>query len=898
MSGVLQFALLGLGAGAAYALLGQGLVLIHRGSGILNLAHGAFAMAGAFLFHELHTNHGHGTVESIVISVLVMAAVGAALDQTFLRRLRHGSALARLIATLGFFMVLQAIGILRYGSGATLAQPLFTPNPVHLLGTIVPADRLWLLGIAIAVTLALMAMWRFTRIGWVMAAVSENQLGAAALGWSPERISALTWAIGAGLAALAGILIAPIAELAVTNLSFIVIPALAAALVGGFCSYGWTLVGGLALGIAQSLTTRYVNVTGGADALPFFIIVVLLFVRGTTLPQRGHVADRLPTVGTGIVRPQVALGTLAVAAVVIGVALSPNGLAATMVCLSVATILLSIVVVTGYAGQLSLAQFAVAGIGALVAARLVQSQGWAFPLALVAGVLGGAIVGLVLALPALRTRGIELAVVTLGLGVAVQALVFNSATLTGSVTGTPVGSPSMFGLGLDAGAHPVRYALFTLCGFGFAALVVANVRRGRAGRQMLAVRTNERGAAALGISVAQTKLYAFTIGGALAGLGGIMLAFQTSTVVYDGFDPITSITAVAQAVIGGVGYIAGPLVGATLAPGSIGEAITSGGTGGGKYLPLIAGCALLALLMIDPNGLVPFVRKLAARIVRRPQRAPAFALQPEVAASVVPALTLDVHDLHVRYGGVVAVDALSFRVAPGEVVGLIGPNGAGKTSVIDAISGFARGDGEIALGEQRIDGWAPHRRAKAGLVRSFQSLELFEDMTVMENLQAAGDSRARRTILADAIVPHSPPLSPSAIAAVREFGLEDSLQLRCGELSYGRRRLLAIARALAMEPSILLLDEPVAGLDEAESREFARLVRLLAEERGIGVLVVEHDMSFVMGICDRIHVINFGRPIAAGSPDAVRADEAAITAYLGGEEPERVFVAAGEGASR
>jgi ABC-type branched-subunit amino acid transport system ATPase component/branched-subunit amino acid ABC-type transport system permease component len=910
VSEVWQFALLGLGTGAIYALLGQGLVLIYRGAGVLNLAHGAFAMAAAYIYYELHFVHLHSVAISILVTVGILVVVGVLTDQLLMRRLRAGSALAPLIGTLGLLLIIQSIGTLRYGSNATLIGPLIRPEPVNVLGATVSSDRLWLLAIAVATTIALAAIWRYTRLGWVLSAVSENRRAAAALGWSPERASSLTWAVGAGLAAIAGILIAPITQLAVTKLTLIVFPALAAALIGRFRSFAGTLVGGLGIGVAEAEVGRYVDLPGASAALPFLAVVAVLLVSGTAVLSRGQTAGRPPELGLGRINVSVAAPLFIVSALLISFTLSNDWLSATAVWMSVGLILLSLVVLTGYAGQLSLAQYALAGMGALFAARLVHSAEWPFEFAVAAGVLGAVLVGLLFALPALRTRGVELAVVTLGLGVAAQELLFNNADVTAGQAGTPVGSPHLFGLNIDGFEHPQRYALVCLVAFSLCAVAVANLRRGRSGRRLIAIRTNERAASALGINVLSAKLHAFALAGAIAGLGGILMAFQFSTVTYAGFGPMASINAAALVVIGGVGFVAGPLVGAVLAVGSIGQQIAGlSGSDAASYLPLIGGVAMLSLLLIEPDGLVSLGLRLVGWLPERVSLAgsslwrlgqggsndapPSLDVGP---ISRVVGRRLEVEDVTVLYGGVVAVDGVSFAIDPGEVVGLIGPNGAGKTSLIDAISGSVNASGAVRLGEESVDSWPAHRRARAGLVRSFQSLELFEDMTALENLRTAADPRDTVATVSDLVRPGQTRLSPLVVATVRAFGLEEVLERRPSELSYGQRRLLAVARAVATEPSTLLLDEPVAGLDVVAAREFARLVRLIAEEWGIAVLVIEHNMEFVMGLCDRIIVMDFGRQIAAGTPEEVRADPAALAAYLG-EEPSP---AAGEpvGASK
>jgi sulfate-transporting ATPase len=252
----------------------------------------------------------------------------------------------------------------------------------------------------------------------------------------------------------------------------------------------------------------------------------------------------------------------------------------------------------------------------------------------------------------------------------------------------------------------------------------------------------------------------------------------------------------------------------------------------------------------------------------------------------VPPRTLEVQGVTVRYGGVVAVDDVSFSVTPGTVLGLIGPNGAGKTSVIDAVTGFTRASGSVRLEGKDLMGLPPAKRARAGVSRSFQSLELFEDSTVFDNLRAASDPRDKLSFVRDLVYPASPPLPSSVVAAIREFGLEGDLDRKVQDLPYAQRRLLAIARAIASQPSVLLLDEPAAGLGDVETAELAHLVRRLADDWGFAVLLIEHDMNFVMSVCDRLVVLDFGSQIAEGTPEEVRNDPIVVAAYLGEHEDE------------
>ncbi|WP_255355865.1 ABC transporter ATP-binding protein [Frankia sp. CpI1-P] len=235
-----------------------------------------------------------------------------------------------------------------------------------------------------------------------------------------------------------------------------------------------------------------------------------------------------------------------------------------------------------------------------------------------------------------------------------------------------------------------------------------------------------------------------------------------------------------------------------------------------------------------------------------------------------------------RFGGVAALRELSLRVRPGEVVGLIGPNGAGKSTTIDAITGFTTlAGGEVRLGETRIDGWSRERRARAGLGRSFQSLELFEDLTVLENLQSACDRRDSLAYVTNLVVPDRGRLTPAGWAAVADFGLAPFLDTPVQDLGYAHRRMLAVARAVAGGHSVLLLDEPAAGLGDAQTRELGTVLRRLADERGMAVFLVEHNVDMVLRTCDRVYALDFGALIGAGTPAEISGTPAVVDAYLG-----------------
>jgi sulfate-transporting ATPase len=897
MQEVIRFALLGFGVGALYALASQGLIVIYRGSGVLNFALGAIGLIAAYVEYELTQNHGWAFIPALIVGVLASAVIGALVHLLIMRPLRHVSPIVRVIATLGVMVTIQAIAVLRYN-----ANPIFVQSalPVHIwriTGTIViSSDRVILLGIALVLTAGLWSLYRYTRFGLGTSAVAENQRAAASLGWSPDRIATINWALGSALAGVSAILIVPIVTLQPQVLTNLVLAATAAALVAGFRSFPIAFVAGLVMGIAQTEANRYITQPGVGDSIPFILIVVWMLVRGQALPLRDYLLQRLPAIGSGRPNwPGIAVG-VALAAYLIGTT-PPIWIDSFTVTLCVGMVLLSIVVLTGYAGQLSLAQFAIAGFGAYVSGRLMAADGWPFWLAVLVGVAAAVPLGVLFALPAVRARGINLAILTLGLGSAIELILFDNQDLTGGVAGTIIKSPRLLGVSIDASPHPSRYGFFVLICFVLVALAVANIRRGRTGRRLIAVRTNERAAAALGIGVPGVKLYAFGLSAAIAALGGILIAFRSTAVTYSFFTSFTSITDAGLAVVGGIGYLIGPLIGGTLSPGGLDERILDSISSGiAKYVPLIGGISIIVLVLLNQNGIakeaiaqIAWVRRKLARRLRllavRPPKP--IVLPPFEGVEKVPPQTLEARDVTVRYGGTTAVANVSLTVTPGTVVGLIGPNGAGKTSFIDAVTGFTKPSGGTLLLDGRdISRFSPMRRARAGLGRSFQTLELFEDSTVFDNLRAASDPRDLGSYLRDLVYPVSPPLPGQVVSAIKEFRLEEHLDTLVENLSYGQRRLLAIARAVATRPAILLLDEPAAGLGDVESAELAHLVRRLASDWGMGVLLVEHDMNFVMSVCDELVVLDFGRKIGEGKPDQVRRDPAVIAAYLGEAEEE------------
>jgi sulfate-transporting ATPase len=888
MNQVIEFGILGLAVGGLYVLFAAGIVVVYRGSGVVNFAHGAISMVATYIFWQLFQKWTLPWGLAFVAAIVAGAIVSTASYLCVMRPLRNAGIIPNTIGTLAILLTLESVASYIVPNYPLTVGSELPTSTVKIFGAPIGQNELWIFGISLAIVAILRYVYGYTHFGRATSAVVESRRSAAALAISPDRIAMINWAIGGGLAGLAGVFLAPISGLTVTQFTELTLPGLAAAVIGGFESFGIVLVGGLAIGVMQSEMSRYVTAPGWPAAAPFILVIVVLVIRGSRQKDlRQHAREILPNLGSGQLKWLTFIPMVIIGYVLLNVIHDDTWVTAITVSLGTAVILLSFVVITGYSGQLSLAQWSMAGWGAWVAGRLVASHNTPFLLALIIGMVAALPVGLLVGYICLRTRGIYLAIVTLGLAVAFEQILFLNTNYTGGALGTTVGPPSLFGYTIDPVLYPNRYVMFVLGCFIVCAVVVANLRRSRTGRRLIAVRGNERAAASLGINVGASRVYAFTVGSAIAALGGVLIAFQQPTILYSSFDALDSINLVAGAVIGGVGWIAGPLAGSSLQTGSLGTRIFQAVPVEGfqKYLPLFAGLLLIIVLLRAPDGIAfQNWREWGALRAKLgfPRKKPKAVELSKPEAMRLSGITLHTEDLTVRYGGVLALDNVSLDVRPGEIVGLIGPNGAGKTTFIDAVTGFAPvASGRVRLDDRVLTGQSAHTMARLGLGRSFQSLELFEDISVLDNLRTAGESNRWWSYLVDLVWPTTPALSPTTLAVIDEFDLADELTTLPSELPYGRRRLVAIARAVAAGTSVLLLDEPAAGLDHQERAELSALVRRLARDWGMSVLLIEHDVAMVLSVCDRIHVLNFGKTIASGLPDEIRHNEAVLEAYLG-----------------
>lgn len=894
MNDVIRFLVIGAAAGSIYALLGLGVNAVYRSSRVVNFSHAAIAISSAYIYGE--AAKALPVPAALAVGLLAGILIGVLTELLVMRPLKNVSSLTKAIATIGVVIILQAVLNLRYGY-LPVVVPSWLPTDLLLVaGTPIGVDRVIILLLCVALTAGLYALYRRSSFGIATTALADSPRSLAALGrWSPRSVSLINWAIGGALAGLAGLLLAPITSLSPPLCFTLIVPILSAALLGNFSSFWLTLTAGIGIGVLQAELGQFVPIPGVQESVPFLVIVIVLALRGSSLPRRGEAAERLPRIGSGRV-PWVAVIVCAVTTLVLTQwVLEEEWVIALTAGMIVAVVLFSLVVVTGYAGQLSLASYALAGVAALVTAQLFANAGWPFLPAALVGVLATIPVGLLVGLPAVRTRGTSLAIVTLGLAVAFQALVLNNPLLSNGTAGFDLSDVEVFGLPVSAVFYPRRYAVIVLLALVVSGLMILNLRRSAPGRRMVAVRSNERAAASIGVSVARTKLYAFVVSGIVAGVGGVLLAFTNLYLVMGDpggrFGASYSITSIAEITVGGVGFISGAMLGTLTEPtGVIGQLLQA--VAAGSWFNLIGGVLLIVTVITAPSGVAANFQVLFASLakrLRRPKRdadaasAPA-AARESVEVEPVETAVVQVENLSVRFGATLALNEVSLQIHGGQVVGVIGPNGAGKTTLIDAITGYSRPfEGTIAMDGIQIGRLAPAARARLGLARSFQSLELFEDLSVRDNLIVAAEAPQWWSTLIAGVRPGRSRLSPAAAAAVESFDLSHRLDDMPGDLSYGERRLLAIARALASRPRVLLLDEPAAGLGSEERRELRDLVRTFAERWGIAVLIIEHDVELVLGVSDRVVAMDFGRVIAAGTPAEIRRDPAVIKAYLGTE---------------
>jgi branched-chain amino acid transport system permease protein len=548
-------------------------------------------------------------------------------------------------------------------------------------------------------------------------------------------------------------------------------------------------------------------------------------------------------------------------------------------------VVIGLVLLTGVAGLTSFGQAAFVGLGAYTAAYLTLTHGVSPWLTVWIGLVLTAVAALVLGWITLRMSGHYLPLATIAWGLSLYYLLGNIDAL-GKYDGL-LGVPALklFGITLNTG-RSFFYLLWAIV--VLAAIAATHLLDSRAGRALRAVKGGSTMAEAMGVDTFRTKVTAFVLAAMLASVSGWLFAHFQRTVNPSPFGLKMGIEYLFMAVIGGVGHVWGALVGAGVVkiledqlqvwlPRLLG--------GSGNYEIIVFGILLVLVLQYARDGIWAFVEARLPRVQRKVDWADAPAL-PARERPPHGEVVLEVTDVRKEFGGLVAVNDVSFSVRAGEILGLIGPNGAGKSTTFNLVTGLLPATrGTVTLRGQRIEGLASRKIARLGVARTFQHVKMIPGMTVLENVALGAHLRGSRGVPSAMLRldrAEERQLLKEAQAQLRRIGMEGRMHELAGNLALGPQRLMEIARALAADPTLLLLDEPAAGLRLKEKQALADVLRQLRGE-GLSILLVEHDMDLVMGLVDRIVVMEFGTKLIEGTPNEVQASPAVRAAYLGTE---------------
>lgn len=649
------FAVLGLAAGVAYGGLGLALVATKRGTGVVNLAQGAVAMWGAYVYHAMRdtgTLHlpvvgipstidtggpasppvaiAAGVLSSVLLSLVAYALV--------FRPLRNAPQLASVVASIGITTVIQSIVAIQFGTGQVIVPSWFSTNSITVAGQSVPVDRIESLIVFVVMVVAVWVYLRFARQGIALAAYADNTRAVTLMGYSADLLALQAWTLSGLIAGIVGVTAAALIPLNPTTMTLYIVPALAAALLARFRSVIIVAVAGLGIGVLQSLVTYLKTMpwypswlqVGAEDLIPFALIIgVLIFSPASLGSGRGAaIAGRLPAV----FRPTSVRGPVIVVIVATVVCLALfNGVYrfAFTQSLIAALLILSVVILTGYAGQISIAQVAIAGAAGLLVARLTIDAGLPFPVAALISIVVAAALGMLTALPALRAVGIQLTVVTLALAVAAQSALFSNPALNPAALGS-LPPLSLFGIDFSvrAGSDLARVPFVLLCAgvLIVALVVVARAAGGRTGVRLLAMRSNERAAASVGVGIVETKALVFAFSSVLAATAGVLMTYSLGQFSSASFDVLSlGLPLLAFAYLGGITSLHGALVGALMVPGGVTYVLIGGWfEDPGSWYLLFSGCALILTAILNPEGIAGATAKAVAgrRFLRR-RRQPA-----------------------------------------------------------------------------------------------------------------------------------------------------------------------------------------------------------------------------------------------------------------------------------
>ena len=903
MADILPFIVIGLTVGSVYGLAATGLVLTYKTSGIFNFAYGALASVSVFIFYELVDVHGWPWPIAGALCVFVLGPVMGILLELLTRQLTMADRTLQIAAMVGLILLVVSLTTVLFSSVSGNFPSFLSTNTVRIASVNVEWEQIITAIIALATTCGLYAFLRFTRRGIELRAVVDDPELLSVQGSNATRVRRLAWMIGSSFAALCGLLIAPNLNLTALVLTLLVVQAFGAAAIGYFSNLPLTYVGGLLLGVAGALATKYVvNVPwliGLPASLPFIVLfVVLLVTPKNKLLARSHVTPRtIPRSWHAPVRIRLTSGAAFVIFLCFIPALVGTNLANYTSTLILVILILSLGLLVRTSRQVSLCQYAFAAIGASSMAHFT-SAGIPWLVSLLLAALVVIPVGALLAIPAIRLSGVFLALATLGFGIFLEQMVYTQSWMFGpNSNGLPTTRPSLnlgpIHLGSDESMYYVVLIFVVLVAVGIA--VLSETRLGKLLRAMgdspLALDT-------YGLNVSVIRVVVFCISAFIAAIAGALTASVNTFALGDNFPSFSSLTLVVVVIVVVVGEPWYAFIGAailTLVPvyftgSNVGNLVLAAFAIAGVLVPVYRYKIKLA-----PNALTDLIDKVGTRPSHR-ALASAEAAPIRRGRAPRPALStsLSVDNLTVRYGGALAVDEVSLAVRAGTITGLIGPNGAGKTTTFNACSGIVRPtQGRIVLHDVDITRASRSERARLGLGRTFQRVQLFESLDVRTNVALArecalaGGNPLRQVV---GLRSEAREIEGATAAAVELTGIEAYLDVRVEHLSTGQRRLVELARVLAGPFDTILLDEPSSGLDATETENFGEILKRVVDEMGLGLLLVEHDMALVQQTCEQVYVLDFGEMIFEGTAEEMLASEVVRTAYLGrklqGDAPE------------
>ena len=915
--------------GMVFGLLALGVVLVYRSTRVINLAVGNMGLPATGLMALLVINYNFPYWLALPIALAVGIAVGALIERAVIRRLFDAPRVIVLVATIGIGQLMQAVLASYPDLERTRGQRFPAPLTFiwdDVLGLRITGPKLTILVLVPLLAVGLSWFLNRTVFGQTVQASATNADLARLSGIDPKMVQLFVWTI-AGLLATISLLLLSANRGSIGGLSNLgpntMARALAAAVIAGMVSFPRALAAGVTIGVVQAhVQFVFINQGGLIDFLLFVVVAVAVAFqsRGSAdeagsfsfSARRRPIPERLREIWWVRGLSTAALGLLlAIALVLPYLVTRPSRHLLYASILAFAICALSMTIVTGWAGQLSLGQMAFAGIGALFAAGFNRGltfgvgigDRWEFfsvtlpqvpylvSMLLAAGM--AAATAALIGLGALRVKGLLLAVTTFAFAMAAQQYLYRRPVLNGGNSQSiPFRRGSLGPLDLAS-----QRAYYYLC-LGILVVllvVVARLRRSGIGRSIIGVRENEYTAAAYTVSPTRTKLLAFSLAGGIAGLGGALLGGLVQNIPYTErlFQISDSLRLVSIVVIGGLGTLMGPVVGALWVVG------LPAFWPDNELVPLFtSSIGLLILLLYFPGGLIQItysardalLRWAESRLPDAPSKTstapPAVVLSGGRIRPAYQGPALAVRDVSVTFGGLRAVDRVSIVVHPGEVVGLIGTNGAGKSTLMNAIGGFTPTEGIVEILGNDVSGRSASARARVGLGRTFQSARLFPELTVRETVEVALEARGRTHLLSTVLFLPSASRSERAMASdasdlIDFLGLGRYADDFVAELSTGTRRIVELAGLLALDAQVLCLDEPTAGVAQRETEAFGPLLKQIQQELHATMIVIEHDMPMIMTLSDRVYCLEAGQVIAEGPPDEVRNDPRVVTSYLG-----------------